>query len=113
MIGAVMAAIGEGERYWDTAYAERGVEGVSWYQADARVSLELIGALDIARDGAVVDVGGGAYLLADQRVERGFADVSVLDLSAGALAAAQRRAGPSSVIHWLHEDLLTWRPVQR
>lgn len=103
----------ERARHWDSAYAGRGVHGVSWYQDAPSVSLELIEALGIGRDAAVIDVGGGASDLAEHLVERGFIDVSVLDVSAAALAEARRRLGDAAPVSWLHEDLLVWRPERR
>ena len=76
--------------HWDAAYSTRGVDGVSWYQAVPEVSLELVDALDIARDAAVIDVGGGASFLVDKLLARGFSDLTVLDLSASALDATRR-----------------------
>ncbi len=65
----------------------RGVDGVSWYQAAPTVSLELVAALGISPEAAVIDVGGGGSFFADALVARGFTDVTVLDISAAALAA--------------------------
>jgi predicted TPR repeat methyltransferase len=98
--------------HWDAAYAGRG-ERVSWHQSDARVSLELIDSLGVGSEAGVIDVGGGTSVLAEQLAERGYRDVSVLDLSAQALALACERAGPDAPIQWLHADLLTWRPSRR
>lgn len=95
---------------WDEIYAARGAEGVSWYQAEATTSLELVETLGVEPDAAIIDIGGGASPLAAQLVEHGFSDVSVLDISAEALTEAQRRAGVGAAIHWLHEDLSVWRP---
>jgi 2-polyprenyl-3-methyl-5-hydroxy-6-metoxy-1,4-benzoquinol methylase len=72
--------------HWDSAYATRGVENVSWHQPVPAVSLELIHVLRIASDAAIVDVGGGGSPLAGELAARGF-DVTVLDLSAVALRA--------------------------
>jgi hypothetical protein len=99
--------------HWDAAYAGRGTRSVSWYQGLPSASLDLIEALAIGRVAAVVDVGGGASLLADHLVERGFVDVSVLDVSAAALAEACRRLGDGAPVSWLHEDVLVWRPERR
>ncbi len=55
-------------------------------------------------------MGGGASRLADRLVELGFACVSVLDISAGALAAASERLGSASPVELLRGDVLTWRP---
>ncbi len=73
--------------HWDVTYSARGVDGVSWYQAAPAVSLELVQALAISPESAVIDVGGGASLLADELVARDFTDVTVLDISAVALDA--------------------------
>jgi hypothetical protein len=99
--------------HWDAAYAGRGTRSVSWYQDVPSLSLELIEALSIGRDAAVIDVGGGASLLANHLVERGFVDVSVLDVSAAALAEACCRLGDAAPVSWLHEDVLVWRPERR
>ena len=76
-----------GADHWDAAYSTRGVDGVSWYEAVPEMSLELVDALDISRDAAVIDIGGGASFLVDELLARGFRDVTVLDLSAEALDA--------------------------
>lgn len=73
--------------HWDEAYTTRGVDGVSWYQAAPAVSLELVEALGVSTEAAVIDVGGGASFLADELVARDFTDVTVLDVSAAALDA--------------------------
>ena len=76
---------GARRRHWDEAYATRGVDGVSWYQAVPSLSLDLIDELGVTRDARVIDVGGGASFVADELVARGHSDVTVLDISASAL----------------------------
>jgi len=103
----------ERARHWDLAYSRNGVRGVSWHQDAPAVSLELIEALGVRHDAAVIDIGGGASTLADHLVERGFVDISVLDVSAAALEEGRRRQGDGASASWLHEDLLAWRPERR
>lgn len=98
-------------RHWDSAYAAGG--SVSWYQKVPHVSVGLIESLGVPHDAPVLDVGGGASTLADQLVARGFADVSVLDVSAAALDEGRRRLGDAAPVHWLHEDILVWQPERR
>jgi trans-aconitate methyltransferase len=57
-----------------------------------------------------VDVGGGASSLAAQLVEDGWTDVTVLDGSSEALAAARARCPEPQRIQWLNVDLLQWTP---
>lgn len=102
----------ERRTHWDEAYAERGPTGVSWFQAEPRMSLELIEALEVPHRAAVLDVGGGASLLVDRLVTRGFSDVTILDLSAEALRLARERVA-APAISWVVADVLDWRPARR
>lgn len=99
--------------FWDGVYRERGVDGVSWFQAEPATSLELVAALDVPPSAAVVDVGAGASLLVDGLVERGFEDVTVLDVSEEALGAVSRRLPSSAGVHLERADLLAWAPRRR
>lgn len=98
---------------WDAAYAQSGIEGVSWYQPVPAVSLELIEALGVPRTAAVIDVGGGASHLADNLVRRGFSDVTVLDIAGSALDASRQRIGAHANVSFVQADLLAWRPSRR
>lgn len=102
----------EQARHWDRAYAAHQPHELTWHSEDARISIELIQTLGINGDAAVVDVGGGASVLARQLVAQGFTDITVLDLSSEALVAARQHAGDAPV-EWLHQDLLSWRPPCR
>lgn len=99
------------QAHWDTAYDNRGAAGVSWYEPRARVSLEIVSALDMPLDAALIDVGGGASNLAADLIAKGYTDVSVIDLSEIALRDALARTG--CAVTWLHADVLTWEPERR
>ena len=99
--------------HWNSAYESHGVAGVSWFQAEPAVSLELIERLGVSRDGAIIDIGGGASTLVDGLVDRGFTDLTVLDISEAALRAARLRLGPGTPVTWLCQDLLSWSPERR
>ena len=100
-------------KHWDDTYVRRGTEGVSWFQAVPTTSLHLIDVLGIPPAAAVIDVGGGASSLVDRLVARGFTDLTVLDISDIALAAARARIGDRAPVSWVHEDVLAWRPQRR
>jgi hypothetical protein len=101
--------------HWDAVYSSRGEQQVSWYQADPRLSAELItdaaAGMAAGRDSAVIDAGGGASLLAGRLAAAGFTDVTVVDVSVAALAAARRRPRGSQVT-CINTDLLAWRPLR-
>jgi hypothetical protein len=86
---------------------------VSWFQPTPTISLELIGNLELPRDAAVVDVGGGASSLVDRLVDQGFRDLSVLDVSRAALQATRHRLGGDYPVTFLERDVLEWHPERR
>lgn len=100
-------------RHWDTVYQGRAADEVGWYQAEPRMSLELIHELGIEPTAAVIDVGGGTSFLVDRLVKAGFTDLTVLDVSVTALTLARRRLPYAADVTWLHADLLNWRAGRR
>jgi SAM-dependent methyltransferase len=74
------------------------------------MSLALIERLDVPKTAPIIDVGGGASLLVDELVARGYTDVSVLDVSSTALELARRRLGDAAPVLWLCQDILSWEP---
>jgi SAM-dependent methyltransferase len=77
--------------HWETVYRDRVPELLTWYQAEPALSLSLIAASRVEPDTAVVDVGGGSSRLVDHLLERGFTNVTVLDISPTALRYARDR----------------------
>jgi SAM-dependent methyltransferase len=95
--------------HWNQIYSERTPTGVSWYQAEPTLSLELIRAcgLDLSQ-AALIDVGGGASVLVDRLLSLGCPRPTVLDISATALADDQRRLGAdASKVQWIEADITT------
>jgi trans-aconitate methyltransferase len=98
---------------WNDVY-ERSPSELSWYQAEPVVSLELIDALGVERDESVVDIGGGASSLAGRLLERGFTDVTVVDVAQSALAKARGLLGDAAgEVTWLVQDVRRWQPDRR
>ena len=104
---------GDRQRHWDDTYRQKGPTGVSWYQPEPTVSLDMIRLLGVDLTAPVIDIGGGASYLVDRLLAAGFTDLSVLDVSAVALADAGRRVGPEARVTWICDDVLAWRPARR
>lgn len=92
--------------HWERLYTEQQPSEVSWYQVEPALSLELIAATGIGPDGRLIDVGGGASVLVDRLVARGYRHVTVLDISPTALHRAQERLGPAAAqVTWRTGDI--------
>src|ERR1051325_5697816 len=100
--------------HWDNVYTTKGENEVSWFQQSPAPSLELILQAGGVRNSAIIDIGGAPSGLVAHLVERGFEDVTVLDLSDAALTAAKARLGaPADRVHWLVADAPIWEPARR
>ena len=67
--------------HWEKIYATKRQDEVSWYQPTPGVSLDFINELNIPKDAAIIDVGGGDSYLADNLLSAGFTDITVWILS--------------------------------
>ncbi len=84
------------EAHWDGIYAQRDPREVSWYEPSPEISLALIQQSGIARDAAIVDVGGGASVLAAALLADGYTDLTVADICAASLKEAKTLLGPDA-----------------
>jgi SAM-dependent methyltransferase len=93
------------QQHWQSVYTTRDVAHTSWFRPHLDESLHLIDTLVLPKDAPVIDVGGGRATLVDDLLARAFGDISVLDLSAAALAEARERLGArGDAVHWLVAD---------
>jgi SAM-dependent methyltransferase len=101
------------QAHWENVYTTKRENEVSWFQQSPAPSLELIVQAGATSKSAIIDIGGGASRLVDHLVEQGFEDVTVLDLSGAALAAAKSRLGTGAErVNWIVADATTWEPVK-
>jgi SAM-dependent methyltransferase len=99
------------QSHWEKVYTTKGENEVSWFQEKPAASLELIRLVGAIQNSAIIDIGGGASRLAGGLVSQGFEDVTVLDLSAAALASARSRMGDNANrVTWIAADVTTWEP---
>lgn len=100
--------------HWDTVYATKGEDEVSWFQEKPERSLALIAQTGVIKSAAIIDVGGGASRLIDGLVDGGYTDTTVLDISARAVAVAQERMGRfQASVDWIVADITEWHPRRR
>lgn len=102
----------DSKQHWERVYAEKTPLDVSWYQKEPAVSLRLIEHSGLAKEAAIIDVGGGASLLVDRLLDAGYSRLTVLDISARALEFARTRLGPRAhQVDWVETDIRHYRPA--
>lgn len=99
------------QQHWDSIYATKAEDQVSWFQAEPAISVDLIRAAGGIESSAVVDIGGGASRLVDALLAAGYQDLTVLDLAAPALDQAKTRLGNAAAqVDWIVADVTKWDP---
>lgn len=97
--------------HWNGVYATRGVDERSWSEPEPTTSLELLDVLGVTPRDSIIDIGAGESELVDRLRARGCTDLSILDLSATALAATRERIGHENVVT-VEADVTTWHPTR-
>jgi ubiquinone/menaquinone biosynthesis C-methylase UbiE len=96
----------DAQEHWESVYGSKGPHDVSWYRPHLDRSLHFIDAAGLKRSDHILDVGGGASTFVDDLLDRGFENITVLDISERALEQAQERLGPrASRVKWLAGDV--------
>lgn len=97
--------------HWQQVYSEKQPDELSWFQADPALSCKILDRLPIRPDDPVIDVGGGASRFVDCLLERGFENISVLDIAPAALDASRRRlARHAGKVTWIEQDVTRFVP---
>lgn len=94
------------KNHWETVYQTQSDREVSWFSEHLDNSLQMILNTKAGKEAAIIDVGGGSSTLADDLLEKGFADVSVLDISRAAMEKSRERLGSRAAqIKWIEADI--------
>jgi 16S rRNA A1518/A1519 N6-dimethyltransferase RsmA/KsgA/DIM1 with predicted DNA glycosylase/AP lyase activity len=101
---------GSAAQHWDTVYGSAAPADLSWFQQRPATSLRLLAAA-APPSSSVLDVGAGRSALAEMLLDVGWSDVTVLDVSAAALAGLRTR-GRAEALTLVVADVLCWQPTR-
>lgn len=100
----------DAKAHWESVYRTKQPDQVSWFQQEPTLSLDMISRAKSDARARIIDVGGGASSMVDALLRKGYSDITVLDISAAALAHARERLGVGGAsVRWLAADVLTAR----
>jgi trans-aconitate methyltransferase len=99
--------------HWNEVYSKKAEAELSWHQDDPSVALDLMKTAGLTERSSVIDIGAGTSRLMDRLLDLGLSDLSALDLSESALAAARVRLGArENSVKWIAADITRWEPTQ-
>jgi 2-polyprenyl-3-methyl-5-hydroxy-6-metoxy-1,4-benzoquinol methylase len=95
------------QQHWEGVYGAKAPDQVSWFRPHLETSVALIERSSRGnRSASIIDVGGGASTLVDDLIDRGYPNITVLDISQASLHLAQNRLGKGAAfVRWLHADV--------
>jgi len=102
------------KNYWEQIYQTKKPDQVSWYQPTPVTSLSFFEQYNVPKEAKIIDIGGGDSFLVDHLLNRGYKDITVLDISESSLERAKSRLGDrSGLVKWIVEDAATFEPTER
>lgn len=95
--------------HWDTLYTNKNHDEMSWHQVQATISLDWI-LNTVSKDAAIIDVGSGVSVLADNLLKQGYLDLSLLEISLSAIQTMKKRLMDySDCVHFYNENILEFQ----
>ena len=101
----------ERKKHWERVYETKSPDQVSWTQKSPKTSIDLINSFGLTKTAKIIDIGGGDSKLVDYLLDKGFENITVLDISAKALDKAKKRLGnKADKINWVVSDITEFVP---
>jgi trans-aconitate methyltransferase len=101
------------QTHWDNAYSSKGVNDRSWSESGESDSLDEFDSADLSSEDGIIDVGGGASTFVKSLVQRGYNNVTVLDVSQTAIDEAKLMLGDKrESVKWIVSDVVQWEPTE-
>ena len=98
--------------HWDNVFRAKPRTDVSWFEAEPTTSLELVKSVT-SPSTSVIDVGAGTADLARRLINDGYADITVLDISAIAIdSMAASFTDADHKPNFVLADVSKWFPVR-
>lgn len=99
--------------HWETVYQTKSPDQVSWTQEYPELAINYLTDLNLPKDAAIIDIGGGEAAFAEAAMDLGYTNISVLDISEAALAKAKERLGTRAEnIKWIVIDILDFETTE-
>ena len=100
--------------HWENIYQTKNLTDVSWYQSKPVTSLSFFDKFKVPKNAKIIDIGGGDSLLVDFLLDRGYTDLTVLDISESSLKKAQNRLGNRAIlVKWIVSDVTEFIPSEK
>ncbi|WP_430973292.1 class I SAM-dependent methyltransferase [Sunxiuqinia rutila] len=102
------------KKHWEHIYQTKSSNEVSWFESVPQTSLNFFSQFQVPLTAKIIDIGGGDSLLVDHLLDRGYQNLTVLDISEAAINRAKERLQErASLVKWIVADAATFQPTER
>jgi len=102
------------KKHWETIYQTKALSEVSWYEPTPETSLDFIKQFELPTTAKIIDIGGGDSFFVDHLLDKGYTDISVLDISEAAIERAKTRLGNRAKnVKWIVADAAKFQPNEQ
>ena len=99
------------KNHWEKIYVEKKPNEVSWTQEVPDTTINFFNKFNLDRSSPIIDVGGGESKFVDYLIEKGYFNISILDISGNAISRVKERLGENSKkINWIITDINDFNP---
>ncbi len=104
----------ERKKHWETVFQTKDTTKVSWYQPVPETSLKLIEKLNLSKSARIIEVGSGDSFLGDFLIEKGYSEITLLDISEKALETVKNRfASKKHRVRFLAGDVVSFSTFEK
>ena len=101
-----------GRRHWQKIYSSKAENALSWFQEYPTASMKFVDSFNLNANSRIIDVGSGDGRFIEALADRGYRDITALDISEAAIERAKKRLGDkSATIRWIASDILRFEPL--
>jgi trans-aconitate methyltransferase len=102
------------KKHWENIYQTKQINEVSWYEPTPETSLDFLKQFNVPPTAKIIDIGGGDSFLVDYLLDKGYQDITVLDISEAAINRAKKRLGNrAESVKWIVADAAKFQPTEQ
>ena len=99
------------KEHWEHVFLTKAEDEVSWFQPYPKTSMEFVELFSLPLDANIIDIGGGDSHFVDALIEKGYQNITVLDISAHAIERSKKRLGIlANKVKWIISDITDFVP---
>lgn len=102
------------KEHWENVFSTKTENEVSWFQTYPKTSMSFIELFNLPLNAKIIDIGGGDSHFVDALLEKGYTNITVLDISEKAINRAKKRLGDKSeMVNWVVTDIADFNPNEK